>query len=329
MNKVWSWDNCFHALAVLEADSELAFDQMRVFYDTQDPCGSFSDMIDNLSKEHCFTKPPVFGWTLRKMIERLGEEAMKPFVEASYDAIVRNTEFWFDYRDADGNGFPAYLHGNDSGWDNASVFDSGFPVEGADLAAFLVVQMETLGKMARMLRRWKAAKSWESRADKLASQLVSERLREGCFVSLKEGHKAAKKVDSLINRIPIILGERLPEGVRRNLVRDCTSLGHFRTEHGLATQSVSSEWYDPSGYWRGPIWAPPTYFVFDGLRRCGEEEHARALAESFCDLCSRDGGIMWENYDALSGEGQHCPGYGWTAAVFLLMARWLEENPRP
>ena len=51
------------------------------------------------------------------------------------------------------------------------------------------------------------------------------------------------------------------------------------------------------------------------------------MAERFCDLCVKEPGF-WENYDALTGKGLRCPGYTWTASVFLLMAEWLAAQER-
>jgi hypothetical protein len=42
-------------------------------------------------------------------------------------------------------------------------------------------------------------------------------------------------------------------------------------------------------------------------------------------MCLKAGGF-WENYDALTGIGQRCPGYSWTASVFLLLAEWLHKD---
>ena len=44
----------------------------------------------------------------------------------------------------------------------------------------------------------------------------------------------------------------------------------FLTEHGLATEQVRSPKYQSAGYWRGPIWAPSTYLLVDGLARVAE-----------------------------------------------------------
>jgi glycogen debranching enzyme len=108
-------------------------------------------------------------------------------------------------------------------------------------------------------------------------------------------------------------------------VSDLSPSGPFLTSYGLATQAPSSLQYEPDGYWRGPIWAPPTYLVFSGLLDAGETALARTVAEHFCDMCAPQAG-MYENYDALTGRGLRDPAYTWTASVFLLLAEWLAQG---
>jgi putative isomerase len=121
------------------------------------------------------------------------------------------------------------------------------------------------------------------------------------------------------------LGNRLPKQIYSTLVYDLRPDGPYFTQFGLATEPPSSYKYMPDGYWRGPIWAASTYLIFDGLVESGEYELAHLIAERFCDLCRETPGF-WENYDALTGKGLRCPGYSWTASVFLLLAEWLERD---
>jgi glycogen debranching enzyme len=131
---------------------------------------------------------------------------------------------------------------------------------------------------------------------------------------------------SLLEFVTLILGPLLPQEIYRTLVRRLVSEGHLTT-HGLATEPPDSPLYRSDGYWRGPIWAPSTYLIFDGLRAGGQTDFAQQVAESFCQLVA-DGG-MAENFDALTGEGLRDRAYTWTASVFLLLAHWLETTQLP
>jgi glycogen debranching enzyme len=90
------------------------------------------------------------------------------------------------------------------------------------------------------------------------------------------------------------------------------------TAHGLATEPVSSTHYEDDGYWRGPIWAPSTAIVENGLRRSGFDALADVVSARFRALCEGSG--FAENFDARTGAGLRDRAYTWTAAVYLLLA---------
>lgn len=325
MNAIWAWDNCFNALAVAEADPELAWNQLLLFFDHQDPNGMIPDMINDLEAVYTFNKPPIYGWTIRKLVANIGIKASRPYLEQLYKPVNRLTEWWYSMRDFDNDGMCQYHHGNDSGWDNATIFDQGYPTEAADLAAHLVLQCEGLSFIARVIGKKVASLRWKKRAEHQLADLFSQGVKGNRFFSPLNGESDAPETESLLNYIPIILGRRLPKKIRKTLLTDLGPDGPFLTEWGLATESPKSLKYESDGYWRGPIWAPSTYLIFDGLVAAGEMDLATLIARRFCDLCSQDAGF-WENYDALSGKGLRCPGYSWTASVFLLMAGWLDQN---
>jgi putative isomerase len=324
MNSIWAWDNCFNALAIARADPDLAWQQLLLFFDHQEPNGMVPDMINDLEAVYGFTKPPIQGWAIRKLVEMLGVKRCFPYLEQIYKPLGHLVDWWYEQRDFDADGMPQYHHGNDSGWDNATVFDQGCPTEGADLAAYLVHQCETLAFIASILGRDKAAERWKERASQQLSALLQKGLRNGHFFAPLNGRADAPASLSLLNYMPLILGRRLPAELTASLIKDLEPDGPFLTDWGLASESPLSPKYQADGYWRGPIWAPSTYLIFDGLLDAGYPDLARLVAERFCDLCAHDPGF-WENYDAHTGKGLRCPGYSWTAAVFILLAEWLAK----
>ena len=115
--------------------------------------------------------------------------------------------------------------------------------------------------------------------------------------------------------MPIMLGKRLPPAVLSALIAGLRQPGRFLGEWGLATEALKQR--QAHGYWRGPIWAPPTIFVVDGLRGAGEDDLADDIARRFLRLCARSG--FAENFDPLSGDGLKDPASTWTASVFLAL----------
>lgn len=120
---------------------------------------------------------------------------------------------------------------------------------------------------------------------------------------------------SLLDLMPIALGEHLPEHVAKTLA---DRIEAHLTPYGLATELPTSPHYRPDGYWRGPIWAPATVLVEDGLRRSGHHRLADEISARFRLLCETHG--FAENFDALTGTGLRDRAYTWTAAAYLLLA---------
>ena len=243
-----------------------------------------------------------------------------------YDPLCRWTNWWLTYRDSDGDGLPEYNHGNDSGWDNSTVFAHGVPVEAPDLAAFLVYQMDVLADVAQLLGKAAEADRWRCRADDLLEKMLSAFWRGDHFVALRAHSHEEVESESLLLFLPILLGQRLTEDVIRGLVAGLKEDGRFLTQYGLATERVDSPYYQSDGYWRGPIWAPSMMLIIDGLHAVGETEFARELSRRFCALVSRSG--MAENFDALTGDGLRDRAYSWTSSVFFILGHEYMRQQR-
>ncbi|KAL0777243.1 hypothetical protein CaCOL14_006761 [Colletotrichum acutatum] len=92
MNKVWSWDHCFNALAIASLDQQLGLDQLTVVFDHQAPDGRLPDSIVWQDVEWGFTKPPIQGWALSRLLAQFPDMSDAK-LEPLYDATARLTDF--------------------------------------------------------------------------------------------------------------------------------------------------------------------------------------------------------------------------------------------
>lgn len=324
MCNVWSWDHAFNALALAGRNPGLAWDQFMVPFDHQTEAGQLPDFVNDAVRLYNYVKPPVHGWVLNRMLAR--NPAGFPAAAGSefYHNLAQWTRWWLRFRRLEDEVLPCYYHGNDSGWDNGTVFDMGVPAVGCDLAAYLVLQCELLGDLALRLGRNGEAAAWREEAERLLARLLA-RLWDGRrFRCLSVDGRSADASDSVFGCLPIILGKRLPASVRQALAAE---IRRHLTDWGPSTENTTSALYKPDGYWRGPVWAPPTMILADGLLDAGEGALARDLALRFCRLCRASG--FAENFNAVSGAPLCDPAYTWTASVFLTLANRLLAEPRP
>ncbi|MBG0850445.1 glycogen debranching protein [Streptomyces spinoverrucosus] len=315
MDKVWSWDHCFNALALAPGCPELALDQFTLPFDHQDDTGALPDSVTHSEVLYNFVKPPIHGWAYGHLRRRLPTPPDQAELAEAYDRLVRWTHFWLTARRAPGAALPHYQHGNDSGWDNATTFDPERVVVTADLAAFLVLQLHELADLASELSRPDEARRWQRTAEEIRTALLDELWTGERFVARGSATGNTWSSAGLLDLMPIVLGEYLPDGVSSALA------GHIKshlTPYGLATELTTSPHYLADGYWRGPIWAPATVLVEDGLRRAGHRCLADDISARFRALCETHG--FAENFDALTGTGLRDRAYTWTASSYLLLA---------
>jgi len=315
MTNVWSWDHCFNAIALSYKYPELAWDQLMVMFDHQDENGAIPDSINDYIVVWNFCKPPIHGWTLKKMMENTEYIDNRKLLEI-YEPLCRWTNWWLNYRDYDNDGIPQYNHGNDSGWDNSTVFIERPPIESPDLSAFLVIQMEVLSEVADRLGRKSESRMWKERSYTLLDKLIKHSLKDDKLLALQSGTHKHISSQSLLLFVPILLAKRLPEKILKNLIKGLKE-NDMITDYGLATESIKSPYYESDGYWRGPIWAPSTMLIVDGLKESGEVSLAKDIVLKFANMCSKSG--FAENYDALTGEGLRDRAYTWTSSVFLIL----------
>jgi len=316
MNAIWSWDHCFNAIATAYSDPQLAWDQLMVVFDNQHEMGFLPDGTRENDLQWGFRKPPIHGWTLGKMMEVEGAVSMEMLKEI-YPKLVAWTNYWLNFRDDDGDGLPQYNHGNDSGWDNSTVYTIGCPVEAPDLMAFLVLQMDQLAVVADKLSRKHEAQQWREKSAEMKNSLIENLWNGEKFLHLYvETGTASPESMSSLSYMPMVLGDQLPENIQQTIIN--TLKVDYITEYGIATESPKSKYYRETGYWQGPIWAPEMMLFIDGLDRAGEKELAKSLARKFCDLC-KNGGFA-ENFGATTGKPLVDPAYTWTSSVFLYLA---------
>ena len=322
MFNIWSWDNCFNGMMLGEQHPELAWSQFKIFLNTQDESGVYPDFVNDQFISFNCCKPPIFAYAYEKLMKKNDYFNNKERLSKIYESLKKVMGYWETYRTFEGC-LPHYKHGNDSGWDNSSLFHDGMPVEAPDLAAHLIKSYDILSKFASILGYEEEVVGHKKKADDMFA-LLMERLydEEGFFGRWGVDGKRVKHRTSLILRLPIIIGNRLGKEISDKILTDLEE--NFETEFGFATEMPTSELYEENGYWLGPIWAPVTYLFIDAINDLGYEKEEKRLSEKFLKLTLKGG--MAENFDPFTGEGLVDPSFTWTSSVFLMLGN--EQNQR-
>ncbi len=326
---LWQWDAFFHALAYRHVDPLLATDQFRVLFDHQRPDGRLPDCVfDEGIVEYLeepvpglVTKPPVAGWAAWKVYETIRDA---DFLAELYEPLSRWQRWWTEQCDTDGDGLPEYHHPFSSGLDDSPLWDFGMPVASPDLATYLCLQAETLGRMAHLLGEEEEAERWEAEADGLVRRMVEQLYdpETGLFWAHRITERGSERVPVLtpLSLLPLWTG-RLVEEVVERLVSYLLDPQHFWTRYPVPTVARSDPRYQPDRMWRGPTWININYMLIEALLRCGKAAVARALCDRTLELVALHPDIK-EYYHPETGTvpAGAAPGFGWSAALYADLA---------
>ena len=212
MDKLWSWDHCFNAMALSPGRTDAAIDQFLAPFDHQDECGALPDSVTHSEILYNYVKPPIHGWALQRVRATATRELTVEELGRIHDCLARWSRFWLDSRRRAGHVLPYYQHGNDSGWDNSTTFDVDRVIESPDLAAFLALQLDVLADLSDELGR--PSTEWRESGDLVVRALLDQLWTGTEFIAVGALSGRPSTATSLLNLLPLVLGDRLPHDVR-------------------------------------------------------------------------------------------------------------------
>jgi glycogen debranching enzyme len=315
---VWSWDNAFNGLALAGVDDKLAWDQIQLLLDHQDEKGQIPGSISDSTIRWNFSKPPVQGLFVLKMMEKMTLSTEQ--LETIYSQIKRHIKFYLQYKDFNGDGICEYHHGNDSGQDNSTVFRDANIIDSPDLTAFLIKSMDMLAVVSGKLDREQDKTYWEKEANRYTEKFCEYFLIDDLPVARFTKDGKVIQSQGCLPLVSIILANKLPDPPRKKIINTLSS-DRYLTKWGIASEAIDSPLYEEDAYWRGPIWAPTTLLFVEAFEECGEQQLATEVTEKFLELCKHGG--FAENFHAETGEGLRDLAHTWTSSVFIHLAAKL------
>lgn len=328
---IWQWDALFHALAYRHNNPRLAEDQLRVVLDHQASNGMIPDAVHDegtithlsFPVEADVTKPPLIAWAAWKIFEKNHDVE---FIREIYDPIVRWNSWWFENNDLDNDGLCEYQHPFSSGLDDSPLWDCGMPVTSPDLNTYLVLQMDSLGRMADLLGMKEDAAEWEAQSADLLHKMIEKLWDEKTGVFLARHSGLAVPIMTPFSLFPLITG-RLPCKIAKRLVDKLNDPQAFWTDFPVPSVAINDPTFQEGKMWRGPTWINVNYLLIEGLEKSGFPEEAVELKKKTLDLVNHSPDIH-EYYNALNGEpcSKAAPTFGWSAALFIDLVLQEQES---
>lgn len=351
----WGWGyggQVFHEslsmLAYVYMDPIGAENSQRVFMERQHPDGYINYrtgpyLDETIPTNGQFTSSaPWFNWENWE-IYKVSHD--KKFLAEAYESGKKFYEFWLKNRDSNhdglcewgGNGVlecvrDAYV----ALWDEVGDPEN---FDAVDLNMMLVKEAKSLADMAKALGHKKESEFYLKDAEK-RTELINKYMwdpKTGFYYQInkndhsftypdKIGMDAHKKKDDL-KRKEIIGFLALWSGVASKeqaaiLVKHLTDPKEFWRKYGVPSLSADDPYYNPIGYWNGPVWVPWNYLIFRGLIDYGYKKEAKELAEKVLDNVSyqlKTNHWFWELYSADNHEAGWHKAYIWTGIIARMM----------
>lgn len=206
--------------------------------------------------------------------------------------------------------------------------------ESVDLNSFLYAEKVYLGKIADILGYTQESKDFFEKAVYVKNYINDNMYDEatGYYYDLQFDHAGNTKL--LVNRgkgtegyIPLWANAADDEKAKK-VVENILDENVMNTYLPFPTAAKDNPKYDPTKYWRGPVWLDQAYFGIIGLNNYGYKKEARDLTIKLFENSEgllEDGAIR-ENYNPETGEGLHCSNFSWSASVYYLLYKEFSFN---
>jgi hypothetical protein len=130
---------------------------------------------------------------------------------------------------------------------------------------------------------------------------------------------------------PLLAGIASPERAKRMVEQYLLNPQKFWGEYVVPATPRDDPAFKDQNYWRGRIWGPTNYLVYEGLKRTGLDDAAAELARKSTLLFLKewhDKGHIHENYNTVLGIGDDVVGssvryYAWGGLLPLTMVEEL------
>ncbi|MFI5386658.1 MAG: trehalase family glycosidase, partial [Fimbriimonadales bacterium] len=278
------------------------------------------------------SQPPVGSMCVWKMHQRWPDKA---FLEEVYPKLLAWHRWWPKARDGNHNGLLEWgsatgqLQGAkwETGWDDTVHFEGAAMVgpnmnaDAVDLNSMWAMDAEYLGFIATAI-----GKKDEARAFAAEHKAICGRINKvlwnpelGIYCSKLWSGQFLTRITPM-NFYPLIAGVPSAEQAK-SVLAIMTDPKRFWGQWILPTVAYDDPVWPKQDYWRGKVWAPVNYLVYQGLLRYASPEVLNQFADRSRELFMRNWtakGVCGENYLSSTGEQSSDPHYTWGALLCLI-----------
>jgi glycogen debranching enzyme len=272
---------------------------------------------------------PFFSYENLEIYKRTKD---KQFLEEAYESGKKLYMFFINNRDSDHDGLCEW--GGDAALESVrdarvAVWDkAGDPkkFEALDLNCILVNEARALWVMSREMGNSGDFQFFGDEVQRLIT-LINKTFWDGTTgfyynVDMTDNDFSFKRTDDLkikeiIGFLPLWAGVAGKEQARR-LMGHLKNKDEFWRKYGIPTLSADNEYYNPMGYWNGPVWVQWNYLIFRGMLDYGYYSEAQQLVKNIMGNMIyqlQTGHNFWEFYSPDDHQAGWNKTYIWAGII--------------
>lgn len=297
------------------------------------------------------TQPPMMAYAAWEIYRETKELA---FLKEIFPQLLASYTYLIDNRDPHDHHLISIINPDESGEDNSPRFDIAmrvksnisffshmykrhqlitanrtcgfdplvcmqerFWVKDVPFNAILVKNLERLALIAGEIGDTEAREYATQQHDLIKFTMREYLMAEGVFwsaIGLEHGHL---KVSTWAHFAPLFAGLYTPEEAKELIRVHFNDPETFRSPYGIRTVSKKEASYRSTGFWRGPIWFAPHWFIYKGLKDYGFEEEAAWLRDTSMALIKKHG--FREFFDPETGKAHGAHNFTWGTLVLDML----------
>jgi neutral trehalase len=362
---LFEWDSFFNALLTSIESTKHSKDILKSVLQTQYPNGNIPNWRGAYGGTPDRSQPPVGAYVVYKVFQKLGD---MDILESSYPSLKKWHSFWKDKSSTgiprrDGNQDGLLEWGSDTdlvsknpppweenvmgrkramwesgqddlpNWDETSFIEQTktLNMNCLDLNCLYALDAYCLAQIANVLKLNREYKEYMNEYEEM-KKLINQELwneTEGFYYD-RYWNGTFSKQKAASNFYPLIAG--IPDNKQaKKILSHLINEKEFWGEYIIPTISRDNPAFNDQQYWRGAIWPPTNYLVYQGLKTYGFDAVASEFAWKSSSLFMR----TWENYqicpenfDSRSGEpgGQRFQSWG-PLLTLISLEEYIDFTP--
>jgi glycogen debranching enzyme len=302
-------------------------------------------------KTSSITQPPMIAYAAWEIYQHTKDEA---FLKEIFPQMLAFYKYLVEQRDPHDHHLVSIINPDESGEDNSPRFDIAmrvksnisfighmlkrhqlvvlnrecaydpltcmqerFWVKDVPFNVILIKNLEILEKIADLLGEHQAKEFAKLHHDLIKFTMREYLMADGVFwsaIGLEHGHL---KVATWAHFAPLFAGLYTPEEAKDLIKNHFHNEETFKSQFGIRTVSKQEPSYRSNGFWRGPIWFAPHWFIYKGLIDYGFTEEAKWISEVSHKLIEKHG--FREYFDPENGRAYGAHNFTWGTLVLDMM----------